>query len=130
MEQHRELPLPDQLGQTIGGGHVAGRQRGEGGGVELLDLPRRGDLLAVLVDQEDGLGVGLLAQTAQSLLKVLELLLVKHEVCTHWLTFPDGAKIQHRGLAVKALISRQLSPAITAVQWNSRHPRRMSVSAR
>src|SRR3954453_5453637 len=122
MEQYRELPLPDQLGQPVGGGHVAGRQRRERGGVELLDLPRRGDLLAVLVDQEDGLGVGLLAQTAQSLLKVLELLLVKHEVCTHWLTFPDGAKIQHRGLAVKALISRQLSPAVTAINGTAATP--------
>ena len=45
--------------------------------------PARGDLLAVLVDEEDDLGVGVLAQTAQGLLKLLELLLVEHEVCAH-----------------------------------------------
>ena len=58
VEEHRELALADQLGEAVGGRDVAGRQRGERGGVELLDLAGGGDLLAVLVDQEDGLGVG------------------------------------------------------------------------
>jgi len=48
----------DESGEAVGGGHVAGGERGQRGGVEVLDLALGGDLLAVLVDEEDDLGVG------------------------------------------------------------------------
>ena len=62
VEEDRELLLADQPGEPVGGGDVAGGERGERGGVEVLDLALRGDLLAVLVDQEDDLGVGVHAE--------------------------------------------------------------------
>ena len=70
-----------------------------------------------------------LAQTAQGLLKVLELLLVKHEVCAHWLTFPDGAKIHHRGAGRQSSDFTSVVSGESGRQWNSRQPRRMSASA-
>ena len=80
VEEDRELLLADQAGQPVGGGHVAGGERGEGGGVEVLDLALRGDLLAVLVDEEDDLGVGVDAELRDDLLDLVELLLVHHNV--------------------------------------------------
>src|SRR6185295_1933078 len=119
-----------QLRQPVGGSHVAGGQRGERGGVELLDLSRRGNLLTVLVDQEDGLGVGLLAQTAQGLLEMPELLLVKHEVgCAHGHPFRTARRYNIAHRAVKALIPRQLSLPERRAQRNSRQPWRTSLSA-
>jgi hypothetical protein len=109
VEQDRELALADQLGETVRRGHVARGEGGERSGVELLDLAGCRDLLTVLVDQEDGLAVSLLPQAAQSLLELLELLFVEHEVgCAHDVPFRTARRytIPHR--SVKALISRQL----------------------
>ena len=58
VEEDRELLLADEPGEAVGGGDVAGGEGGERGGVEVLDLALGGDLLAVLVDEEDDLGVG------------------------------------------------------------------------
>ena len=53
VEEDRELLLADEFGQTVGGGDVAGRQRGERGRVDAAHVAVNGDLLAVLVDQKD-----------------------------------------------------------------------------
>src|SRR5215469_11954035 len=53
VKEDRKLFFPDEPGQAVGGRHVArgqGRQRGRVQGVQVAD---RGDLLPVLVDQED-----------------------------------------------------------------------------
>ena len=65
VEEDRELLLADQLGQPVGGGDVAGGQRGERGRVDAAHVAVDGDLLAVLVDQEDDLGVGVDLQTLE-----------------------------------------------------------------
>jgi hypothetical protein len=53
----RELVLLQQLGHAARGGDVAGRQRGQARRVDVVDVAARGDELAVLVDDEDDLGV-------------------------------------------------------------------------
>jgi len=80
VKQDRELALADEARQAVGGGHIAGRQGRQRRGVELRDLARRGDLLPVLVDQERGSGVGVLAQAAQSFLQLQELFAEHDEV--------------------------------------------------
>ena len=62
VEEDRELLLADEAGQAVGGGHVAGGERGQRRGVEVLDVPVGRDLLSVLVDEEDDLGVGVDAE--------------------------------------------------------------------
>ena len=61
MEQQAEFLLPDELGQPVRGRHVAGREGGQAGGVDAAHVPGGGDLLAVLVHQEDHLAGGVLA---------------------------------------------------------------------
>ncbi len=58
MEVVRELLLAEDLGEPAGGGDVARDQRGQRGGVQVLELAGVGDHLAILVHEEHGLGVG------------------------------------------------------------------------
>jgi hypothetical protein len=60
--------------------HVAGGERGERGGVELLGLAGGGDLLTVLVDQEHGARIGFLTKPLQRLFQALELLLIHDQM--------------------------------------------------
>ena len=80
VEQDREFLLADEPRQAVGRGHVARGERGEGGGVEVLDLALCGDLLAVLVDQEHDLGVRVDAELRDDRLDLVELLLVHDDV--------------------------------------------------
>src|SRR5690606_10600217 len=80
VEQHRELALADQLGEAVRGGDVAGGQRREAGGVELIDLAGGRDLLAGAVDEEDRAGVGFLTEFLQRLVQALKLLFVQDQL--------------------------------------------------
>ena len=80
VEEDRELLLADQAGEPVCRGHVARGERGERGGVEVLDLALRGNLLTVFVDEEDDLCVGVDAEFGNDLLDLVELLLVHHNV--------------------------------------------------
>jgi hypothetical protein len=71
---------PMRRRQAVGGGHVARGERGQRGGVEVLDVAVGGDLLAVLVDEEDDLGVGVDSELRDDLLDLVELLLVHDDV--------------------------------------------------
>ncbi len=80
MKEDRELFLADELRQAVGGGDVAGRQRGKRRRIDAGHVALRGDLLAVLVDQKDNFRVGVDLQTVESVLDLQVLLLVHHEI--------------------------------------------------
>ena len=80
MKEDGELFLADQFCQAIRGGHVAGRQRGERRRIDAAHVTMRGDLLAVLVDQEDDFRVGVDLQTRERVLDLQVLLLVHDEI--------------------------------------------------
>jgi len=80
VEQDGELPLADEAGEPVGGGHVSGRERGEGGRVERLHVPLRRDLLPVLVDDEDDFRLGIRLQTRDDVLDLAELLVEQDEI--------------------------------------------------
>jgi hypothetical protein len=63
-----------------GGRDVAGRQRGEAGRVDVVDVAGCRDELAVLVDDEDDLGVRIPNQAVDHHLDLIELLLVHHHL--------------------------------------------------
>src|SRR5437870_13589255 len=83
VKEDGELFLSDQLRQAAGRGDVAGRQRGERSGVEVLGGSDGGDELAVLVDEKDDLGVGLASQPLADRADLLELLVVHHHLRLH-----------------------------------------------
>ena len=79
----RKLLLADQACEAIGRSDVAGRQARETGGVDLSNLSVTGDLLTVLVDEEDQLGVRVGAQAADDRLDLLILLVIHHHGTIH-----------------------------------------------
>src|SRR5581483_7331076 len=79
VEEDRELLLPDQLREAAGRGDVAGGERSERRGVEAVGLAGSRDELAVLVDQEDDLRIGLPAELLDEGVDLLELTLVHDE---------------------------------------------------
>ena len=66
------------LAMPPGGRDVAGGQRRERRGVDVADLAAGGDQLAVLVDEEDDLGVRVPNQAVDDRLDLVELLFVHH----------------------------------------------------
>ena len=80
VEEDRELFFAEELGEAARGGDVAGGERGERRGVHAARVARRGDELAVLVDEEDDLGVGLATESLDLGHDLLELLLVEDQV--------------------------------------------------
>ena len=80
VKEDREFLLADQLRQSVGGGDVAGGQRGEGRGIDAAHVSVHGDLLAVFVDQENDFCVGVDLQTLERVLDLEVLLLVHHEI--------------------------------------------------
>src|SRR5437868_2647032 len=83
VKEDRELLLSDQLRQAAGRGDVAGRQRGERGGVEVFGGAHGGNELAVLVDKKDDLGVGLAREPLADRADLLEFLVVHHHLRLH-----------------------------------------------
>src|SRR5438132_133455 len=83
VKEDRELLLSDQLGETAGGRDGAGGERGERGGVQVLGGADGSDELAVFVDEEDDLRVGLPSQALADRADLLELLVVHHHLRLH-----------------------------------------------
>src|ERR1700677_3635216 len=75
-----KLLLLEQLGHAARRGDVAGGQRREARGVDVVDIARRRDELPVLVDDEDDLGVRIPDQAIDHRLDEIELLLVHHHL--------------------------------------------------
>src|SRR5262249_8020930 len=80
VEEDRELLLADQASETVGRGDVSSRQGSERSGVERLEIALRGDLLPVLVDDEDVLRLRIGLESTDDVLDLLELLVEKYEV--------------------------------------------------
>ena len=78
--ENRKVPLSDESGEAVGGGHVAGRQRRERGRVHGIEVTDTGDLLAVSVNQTDHSRVRLAAQSLEELADRLVVFLVEDEV--------------------------------------------------
>jgi hypothetical protein len=78
VEEDRELLLADQPGQAVGGGHVAGGE--EARRWCRFSMSPWAAITAVLVDQEDHLGVRVDPQLRDDLLDLVELLLVHHDI--------------------------------------------------
>src|SRR5882672_3693426 len=83
VKEDGEFLLADQLGESARGRDVAGGERGQRGGVEVLGGADGGDELAVLVDEEDDLGVGFPGQPLADPADLLELLVVHHHLRLH-----------------------------------------------
>src|SRR6266478_1128652 len=83
VKEDRELLFSEQLGETAGGRDVAGGERGERRGIEVLGGADGGDELAVLVDEEDDLRVGLPRQALADRADLLEFLVVHHHLRLH-----------------------------------------------
>src|SRR5205823_11334848 len=83
VKEDRELLFSNQLGETAGGRDVAGGERGERSGIEVLGGADGGDELAVLVDEEDDLRVGLPRQALADRADLLEFLVVHHHLRLH-----------------------------------------------
>jgi hypothetical protein len=87
-------------GEPVGCRDVARSERGEGGRVQRLEVADGRDLLAVLVHQEDDVGVRVLAQALERLLDLLKLLVVKDEVRrSHGLLTDSPVRIYCTGVA-------------------------------
>jgi len=80
MEQDGKFLLADELRKSIGRSDVAGGERGERRGVEVVDVAVGRDLLAVFVDEENELGVGVGAKFAQNRFDLIELLVIHHHI--------------------------------------------------
>src|SRR6266849_1583169 len=80
VKEDGELFFSDELCQSVGGRDVAGGERGQGSGVDVAHVAVGGDLLAILVDQKNNLGVGVDLQTLKRFLDLPVLLLVHHEI--------------------------------------------------
>src|SRR6185369_14026197 len=74
VREYWELFLPDQPRQAVRRSYVPGRQARKTRRIDLSDLPVTGDLLAILVDKEDQLGVRIDAQSGDDRLYELVLL--------------------------------------------------------
>ena len=86
VEEDRELLLTNQFRQSVGCGDIAGGERCQGRRIDLVDLARSGDLLAVLVDKKDDLRTGVDAKTVEELGNPIELLLIHHQTGSHFHT--------------------------------------------
>src|SRR5690606_5181145 len=80
VEMDRELLLADDLGEAARRGDRARGQRGEAGGVEAPGVAGLGQELAVLVDDEDALGVGVPGQAFAHAQDLAVVLVVQHEL--------------------------------------------------
>ena len=80
VEVDRELLLADDLGEAAGGGDAARGERGQAGGVDAAHLAGLADQLAVAVDDEDALGVGVPHQALRDGQDLAEILVVHHEL--------------------------------------------------
>ena len=75
-----EILLPDQPRQAVGGGHVAGGERGQGRRVQRFGFPHAGNLLAVAVHQTDHPGVGVVAELLDEIPDDAEIFLEQDDV--------------------------------------------------
>ena len=96
VKQDRELLLAEQLRDPAGRGDVAGGQRGQRGGVDVVGLPAARDELAVLVHEEHDLGVGLASQAIADRVDLVELLLVHHHLLVHRRSPLSGRRMSSR----------------------------------
>src|SRR6266404_3486375 len=81
--ENRKAALADQVSQSVSGGDVAGRQTRQAGRVQVEHFSVRGDLLAVLIDQKNKLGVRVGAQAGDYTLELLVLLFVQYNRSRH-----------------------------------------------
>ena len=80
VEMDRELLLADDLGEAAGGRDAARGERGEAGRVDAAHLAGLADQLAVAIDHEDALGVGVLHEPLRDGQDLAEILVVHHEL--------------------------------------------------
>ena len=80
VEVDREVFLADDLREAAGRGDAAGGERGEARGVDAAHLAGLGDQLAVLVDDEDALRVGVADQSLDDAEDLSVVLVVHHEL--------------------------------------------------
>ena len=81
--EDRELFLADEAGEAIGRGDVPGGQACEARRVDLPDFSVARNLLTVLVDEEDELGIRVAAQPADDRFDLLILLVIHHHGTVH-----------------------------------------------
>src|SRR6185369_6557799 len=83
VRENRELFFANQPREAVGRGDVAGGQACQTRRVDLPDFSMAGYLLAILVDEENQLGVCVAAQTANDRFDLLVLLVIHHHGTVH-----------------------------------------------
>ena len=83
VEVNREVLLADDLGEAARGGDASGSERRQARRVDPAHLAGFGDELAVFVDDEDALGVGVPDQSLNDGEDLPIILVVHHELSVH-----------------------------------------------